>query len=48
MTLSPKTMAKVDSVLESITTRIWKLPNCFPRAGLYASPEELGLNIPTV
>jgi hypothetical protein len=41
-------MAEVDSILEGTSRKIWNLPNTFPRAGLHAPPEELGLNIPTV
>jgi hypothetical protein len=41
-------MAKVDSIVEGVTRKIWYLPNTFPRAGLHAPPEELGLNIPTI
>ncbi len=48
MALSPTSMAEVDSILEGTIRKIWHLPNTFPRAGLYATPEELGLNIPTV
>ncbi len=48
MTLSPTAMTKVDSILEGTSKKIWKLPNTFPRAGLHAPHEELGLNIPTV
>jgi hypothetical protein len=48
MALSPTAMAEVDSILEGTSKKIWHLLNTFPRAGLYAPPEELGLNIPTV
>jgi hypothetical protein len=48
MALSPTTMTEVDSILEGTSTKVWNLPNTFPRAGLHASSEELGLNIPTV
>ncbi len=48
MTLSPTAMAEVDSILECASRKIWYLPNTFPRAGLHAPSEELGLNIPTV
>ena len=42
-------MAEVDdSILEGTSRKIWHLPNTFPRAGLHAPAEELGLNIPTV
>ena len=48
MALSPASMAEVDSILEGTTRKIWHLPNTFPRAGLHAPADELGLNIPTV
>jgi hypothetical protein len=48
MALSPTGMAEVDSNLEGTARKIWHLPNTFPRAGLHAPSEELGLNIPTV
>jgi len=48
MTLSPTSMAEVDSILDGTTSKIWHLPNTFPRAGLHATSEELDLNIPTV
>ena len=48
MALSPTAMAEVDSILEGTSRKIWHLPNTFPRAGLHAPSEELGLNIPTV
>ena len=48
MALSPAAMAEVDSILEGTSRKIWHLPNTFPRAGLHAPAEELGLNIPTV
>jgi hypothetical protein len=41
-------MAEVDSILEGTSMKIWHLPNTFSRAGLYAPPEELGLNILTL
>ena len=41
-------MAEVGSTLEISSRKIWHLPNIFPRAGLHAPAEELGLNIPTV
>ncbi len=41
-------MAKVDAVLEGAARKIWQLPTNFPKAGLHAPAEELGLNIPTV
>jgi hypothetical protein len=48
MVLSPNEMGEVDSILEGTTRKIWNLPNTFPRAGLHAPAEDLGLNIPTV
>ena len=48
MALSPTAMAEMDSILEGTSRKIWHLPNTFPRAGLHAPVEELGLNIPTV
>ena len=48
MALSPTAMAEVNSILEGTSRKIWHLPNTFPRAGLHAPPDELGLDIPTV
>jgi hypothetical protein len=48
MALSPPAIKEVDAVLESISRKIWKLPDSFPRAGLHAMLEEVGLNIPSV
>jgi hypothetical protein len=48
MVLSPTAMAEVDSILEGTSRKIWHLPNTFPRVGLHAPPEELGLDIFTV
>jgi hypothetical protein len=48
MALSPKAMGEVDSILEGTSSKILNLPNTFPRAGLHAPAEELGLNIPTM
>jgi len=48
MALSPTAMAEVDSILEGTYRKIWHLPNTFPRAGLQAPSEELGLNLPTI
>ena len=47
MAISPKAMGQVDSILEGATRKIWN-PNTFPRAGLHARAEKLGLDIPTV
>jgi hypothetical protein len=48
MALSPTAIAEVDSILEGTSRKIWHLPNTFPRAGLHAPTEELGLSIPTI
>ena len=48
MDMSPWAMAKGDSILEGMTIQIWHLPYSFPRAGLHAPPEELGLDIPKI
>jgi hypothetical protein len=48
MALSPTTMGEVDCILEGTSKKIWNLPNTFPRAGLQAPTDELGLDIPTV
>ena len=48
MALSPPAIKEVDAVLESISKRIRKLPDSFPRDGLHAMLEEAGLNIPSV
>jgi hypothetical protein len=48
MALSPSAIKEVDAVLESISRKIWNLPDSFPRAGLHAMLEEVGLNIPSV
>jgi hypothetical protein len=48
MALSPTAMSEVDSVLKGAAIQIWRLPISFPKAGLHAPAEELGLNIPTV
>ena len=48
MSLSPAAMAEVDSILECTSRKFWHLPNIFPRVGLHAPTEELGLNIPTI
>ncbi len=37
----------MDSILGGTSRKIWHLPNTFPRVGLHAPPEEIGLNIPT-
>jgi hypothetical protein len=48
MALSPTTMGEVDCILEGTSRKIWNLLDTFPRAGLHAPTEELGLNIPTI
>ena len=48
MALSPQVIREVDSVLEGISRQIWDLPPSFPKAGLHALLEDIGLNIPSV
>ena len=48
MALSPHAVREVDSVLEGISRQIWSLPPTFPKVGLHALLEDLGLNIPLV
>jgi hypothetical protein len=48
MALSPQAMQEVDSSLEDISRQIWNLPPAFPKAGLHALLEDLGLNIPSI
>ena len=48
MALSPTSIKAVDSLVESISREIWNLPASFPKAGLHAPLEEVGLNIPSV
>ena len=48
MALSSTAMVEVDSILEGTSRKIWRLPNTFPRAGLHAPAEEMGLDVPTV
>jgi hypothetical protein len=48
MALSPKAIRDVDSVLEGISRQIWSLPPAFPKTGLHALLEDLGLNISSV
>jgi hypothetical protein len=48
MALSPTIVAEVDSTLDCMSIKFWHLPNTFPRAGLHAPAEELGLSISTV
>ncbi len=46
MALSLTSIKAVDSVVETISREIWKLPASFPKAGLHALITEVGLNIP--
>jgi hypothetical protein len=48
MALSPQAIREVDSVLEGISGQIWILLPTFPKVGLHALLEDLGLNIPSV
>jgi hypothetical protein len=48
MTLSPQAIQVADSLLEGISRQIWNLPVAFPKAGLHALLEDLGLNIPSI
>ncbi len=48
MALSSTARAELDSILEGASRKIWHLTNTFPRAGLHAPYEELGLSIPAV
>jgi hypothetical protein len=48
MALSPAAITSIYSSLEETCRKIWRLPKGFPRAGLYAPREELGLNLPTI
>jgi len=48
MALSPEAIREVDSLLEGISKQIWNLHPAFPKAGLHALQEELGLNIPSI
>ncbi len=43
MALSPTSIRAIDAVIEFISREIWTLPVSFPRAGLHALPEEVGL-----
>ncbi len=46
--LSPHAIREVDSVLEGISKKIWNLPPTFPKAGLHALLEDIGLIIPSI
>jgi hypothetical protein len=48
MALSPQAISEVDSILEAISREIWTLPPTFPKAGLHALLEDIGLNIPSI
>ena len=48
MALSPQAIQEIDFLLESISRQIWNLPLAFPKAGLHAHLEDLGLNIPSM
>jgi hypothetical protein len=48
MALSPQAIQEVDSILEGISRKIWNLPITFPKAGLHALLEDIGLNIPSI
>jgi hypothetical protein len=48
MAPSPQAIQEVDSLIEGISKQIWNLPIFFPRAGLHALLEDLGLNIPSM
>jgi len=47
MALSPQAIREVDSVLEGNYRQIWSLSPTFPKNGLHALLEDLGLNIPS-
>ena len=48
MAPSPTAITAIDSSLGATCRKIWKLPRGFPRAGLHAPHDELGLNLPTI
>ena len=48
MVLSPHAIREVDFVLEGISRQIWTLPPAFPKVGLHALLEDLGLDIPSI
>jgi len=48
MALSPQAIQEVDSILEGLSRKIWNLHPTFPKAGLHALLEDIGLNIPSV
>ena len=44
MIISPAAITTIDSKLEAISRKIWKIPKGFPREGMHAPHDELGLN----
>ena len=48
MALSPNAIATIDSKLEATCRKIWNFPKGFPRAGVHAPHDELGLSLPTI
>ena len=48
MALSPAAITSIDSSIEATCRKIWRLPKGFPRAGLHAPHDEIGLNLPTI
>jgi len=48
MALSSQAIHEVDSLIEGISRQIWKLSINFPKAGLHALLEALGLNITSI
>jgi hypothetical protein len=48
MTPPPTAIKEVDPLLEKFSRVIWNLPASFPKAGLHALLDEVGLNIPSV
>jgi hypothetical protein len=48
MALPPTAIKEVESGIERISREIWNLPASFPKAGLHALLDKVGLNIPLV
>ncbi len=48
MALFPTSIKAVDTVVEAKSREIWSLPASFPKVGLHALLEEVGLNISSV
>jgi len=48
MALPPTVIKEVGSLIEKISREIWNLPASFPKAGLHALLDEMGLNTPSV